>query len=337
MKKTSYFYLAVFALVASKLMAQMGATATTSFSTQELTALYETESVPSTEDAADDMCIWVSDANAEQSIIVGTDKTYGLMTYNLKGALLHRYPFGRMNNVDLFYFNQKPLVCASNRSNNCISIFELNAKGELKLLFEQPTLLRDVYGICAAKFRGDTYLFISDKKGKIQQWKLSSQNQTFHLEKVRTIKVKSVVEGMVANNEKERLYFAQEDVGVWFTSLSPKSDAKNLIYKTQANLKADFEGIALLNGKQYKKNYLFVSAQGSNKYFVLDEDTFELKRVFSVVDGPTVDGTSETDGLDVSALQSADFPEGILVVQDGMDDQGTQNFKLISLAQLQLE
>ena len=52
----------------------------------------------------------------------------------------------------------------------------------------------------------------------------------------------------------------------------------------------------------------------------------------------TVDGTEETDGIDlVAAPVGADYPAGLLVVQDGFnyDSDGArinQNFKLVSWA-----
>ena len=50
---------------------------------------------------------------------------------------------------------------------------------------------------------------------------------------------------------------------------------------------------------------------------------------FVVRDG-TVDGVSGTDGLDaLGGAVGPDFPEGLVVVQDDINDQATQNFKYI--------
>jgi 3-phytase len=53
-----------------------------------------------------------------------------------------------------------------------------------------------------------------------------------------------------------------------------------------------------------------------------------------VVDGETIDGTSETDGIDVTNLAMGDaFPNGFFIAQDGENytngKLGTQNFKLV--------
>jgi hypothetical protein len=48
------------------------------------------------------------------------------------------------------------------------------------------------------------------------------------------------------------------------------------------------------------------------------------------VDGNGIDGTSDTDGIDVTraALGEA-FPKGLFVAHDGQNDVGHQNFKLV--------
>ena len=48
------------------------------------------------------------------------------------------------------------------------------------------------------------------------------------------------------------------------------------------------------------------------------------------MDGEDIDGTQETDGLDVTnfGLGSA-FPNGVFVVQDGSNPGATQNYKCV--------
>jgi 3-phytase (myo-inositol-hexaphosphate 3-phosphohydrolase) len=47
-----------------------------------------------------------------------------------------------------------------------------------------------------------------------------------------------------------------------------------------------------------------------------------------VVDG-AVDGVTGTDGLAAASGVVGPFPEGLVVVQDDVNDTGTQNFKYI--------
>jgi 3-phytase len=101
-------------------------------------------------------------------------------------------------------------------------------------------------------------------------------------------------------------------------------------------LTADVEGIAIYRGKPGQSDYLVISSQGSNSYVVLDATPpYRVRGAFRVgynLDAG-IDGTSETDGLDVtSAALGAAYPDGMLAIQDGYKrlPDGTQNFKYVS-------
>ena len=47
-------------------------------------------------------------------------------------------------------------------------------------------------------------------------------------------------------------------------------------------------------------------------------------------DHPQIDETSDTDGIAATSTPLPGFPEGLLVVQDGDNPGGNQNFKLVS-------
>ena len=81
---------------------------------------------------------------------------------------------------------------------------------------------------------------------------------------------------------------------------------------------------------------LVVSSQGDNSYVVMDAVApYKVRGRFRVGFNleAGIDGTSETDGLDVtSADLGGAFRQGMLVIQDGykrMPD-GPQNFKYVS-------
>ena len=53
----------------------------------------------------------------------------------------------------------------------------------------------------------------------------------------------------------------------------------------------------------------------------------------------TVDGTSETDGIEIAAFSFGEsYPAGIFIAQDGANTDGTvskpQNFKVVSWAEI---
>ncbi|RMG61678.1 MAG: phytase, partial [Calditrichaeota bacterium] len=71
--------------------------------TVSVTPILETDPVPSSGDAADDACIWIHPTDPSQSLIIATDKTSGLLVYDLNGHQLQYLASGEPNNVDLRY------------------------------------------------------------------------------------------------------------------------------------------------------------------------------------------------------------------------------------------
>ncbi|MGH9852731.1 MAG: phytase, partial [Blastocatellia bacterium] len=73
--------------------------------------------------------------------------------------------------------------------------------------------------------------------------------------------------------------------------------------------------------------------QGNHSYVVYRrEDNNEFVKKFRVGDGGGIDGAEETDGIDVTTANLGPaFPQGVFVVQDGFNDKGNQNFKLVPL------
>lgn len=308
---------------------------------ETLYAAAETDPVPNAEDAADDIAIWENPNNVEQSIVVGTNKKGGLETYDLKGKRRYRYSFGKMNNVDLCLPKnslEPPLIAASNRSDQTVFLGKLLQDGQIiPLETKLITQLKDVYGLCFYNGEKQTYLFVSDTKGRIQQWQLFQTKNEWHGVLIRTFSFRSKVEGLVTDPITHKLYVAQEDKGLWEINVFPWQPLeKTLLLKTnKTHLQPDFEGLALLARSQDKR-YVFLSVQGNNTYGVLDLQSKKLIKQFKIAPSNGVDGTSETDGIDINPLSSTVFPNGILVVQDGDNQEQNQNFKYISLEALHL-
>ena len=80
--------------------------------------------------------------------------------------------------------------------------------------------------------------------------------------------------------------------------------------------------------------YLLASIQGNYSYAVFKrQQPHQYIGSFRIVDG-TVDGTEETDGIDICNIAlGKQYPKGILVVQDGFNYNGeehlSQNFKIV--------
>ncbi|MGH8179047.1 MAG: phytase [Steroidobacter sp.] len=310
--------------------------------------LAETEPVASYGDAADDPAIWVDAKDPSRSVVIGTDKKLGLNVYDLTGKRLQTAADGRMNNVDLrdgFQLAGKSIVvvAATNRTTKSISVYRFDPANRQLSSIADGVLdsgLEDPYGLCMYRSArsGAFYVLANDGvDGKLRQWKLLDRNGRVGIEQVREITVGSQAEGCAADDELGHLYVAEEDVGLWKYSAEPDAgDARTSVDAVEnGNLTDDVEGVSIYYGPN-GRGYLIASNQGEDNYAVYRrEGANEYLGKFHVVANEAlgVDGASETDGLDVvSAPLGAQFPAGLLVVQDGrnLTPAARQNFKYVS-------
>ncbi len=100
------------------------------------------------------------------------------------------------------------------------------------------------------------------------------------------------------------LYVAEEDVGLWRYSAAADGGSARTSVDTVANghLTDDAEGVTIFYGPG-QSGYLIVSSQGSNDYNVYQRDgDNKFIGKFAIVLSPAgIDGTSDTDGIDVTS------------------------------------
>ena len=300
----------------------------------EVNADVETEPVFAGDDAADDMCVLENFNNPESSLIISSDKKYGIIVYDLEGNKLYDYEVGRINNVDIIPFKSgqdKYLVAGTNRTYNSIDLYIFSSNGELekKIVREVVPSLKDVYGITFYDDEYNTYVFVSDKKGNVEQWSFNNDESNPEIKFERKLKFSSLVEGLVADESKGKIYIGQERKGIWELNAFPSLDSqKKLIFKKSKNFKPDFEGLALRDDGN-GEGYLIASVQGSNGYLIIDRKSLLAKIFFRIIDGDKIDGTTETDGIDVSSIKTSKFPNEFFIAQDDDNDGLNQNFKLV--------
>ena len=300
----------------------------------EVNADVETEPVFAGDDAADDMCVLENFNNPESSLIISSDKKYGIIVYDLEGNKLYDYEVGRINNVDIIPFKSgqdKYLVAGTNRTYNSIDLYIFSSNGELEknIVREVVPSLKDVYGITFYDDEYNTYVFVSDKKGNVEQWSFNNDESNPEIKFERKLKFSSLVEGLVADESKGKIYIGQERKGIWELNAFPSLDSqKKLIFKKSKNFKPDFEGLALRDDGN-GEGYLIASVQGSNGYLIIDRKSLLAKIFFRIIDGDKIDGTTETDGIDVSSIRTSKFPNGFFIAQDDDNDGLNQNFKLV--------
>lgn len=308
----------------------------------------------SEEDAADDPAIWVNPKESSKSLIYGSNKKGGLAVYNLQGDEVDYYPLGNINNVDIIYdfpFRDSLITVlgCSNRSDQSINLLKINADGKLQdiasgTLSVDTSLIDDIYGYCFAKDEktNQFYALINGKNGLLQQFEMIEGKEGIELVLERSVQFDSQTEGMVADNKYGFLYVGEEGKGIWKMEISPTTGSnKSFILKSDnsnPNIVYDIEGLSIY--EKGEEGYLIASSQGNFSYAVFDRKRDnEYLGSFKIEGSKKIDGVEETDGLDiVSDSLSADFPKGIIVLQDGFNFKGKelepQNFKYVSWTEL---
>ena len=184
----------------------------------------------------------------------------------------------------------------------------------------------------AVAVQAEVHAVLVGHEGEVRQFVLTADASGQPVSReVRRFEIGSISEGCAADEATDALYLAEENVGVWRYGLDPASgDARSLIQPIEKDvLVADAEGLTILRDGEAR--YLIGSSQGDSAFPVwrIDGADPEYRGRFVVEDG-VVDGVTGTDGLAAMGGRVSDaFPEGLVVVQDDVNDVGTQNFKYI--------
>lgn len=289
------------------------------------------------EDAADDPAIWRNPRDPARSLIVGTDKKAGLYVYGLDGTKRSSFPAGRVNNVDLRQIGDRVIVVASDRndvSTGKLAVFELDtAAAVLKPLGVLPVGPGEGYGLCLGQPRGDALdAFLVMKAGEIVQVELGF-GTTPGAAVVRRMKLATQSEGCVVDDRTATLYVGEETVGVWRFG-SKKTDAVEPVAVAKVDgtrLVTDVEGIALA-AEGARGGYLVVSSQGDNAYALWRLPDLKYAGRFRVAPNGAINGTQETDGIELSTASFPGYRGGVFIAQDGNNLPAAQNFKLVRWA-----
>ena len=293
-------------------------------------------------DAADDPAIWINEQDAKNSLILGTDKRRGLMVYDLAGNKVQSLNIGRLNNVDVRQhqaINNEThrWITASNHTLNSISVFTVDGENKVNHVTEIATNLPEIYGMCMYSSDSGHYVFINDKSGLFQQYKLTGNANSVTGELVREFTLPSQPEGCSADDKLGQLFAGEEDAGIWYIGAEPTAGNKAVkLQSVNEQLVADVEGMEIYHANDAR--YLVVSSQGDNSYvlYKISDDTqpsLSFAGKFNVIANldKGIDGVGETDGLTVTATALPGYPEGRLIVQDGYNRMPLQpqNFKVI--------
>ena len=310
----------------------------------QVAAAVETESAPSTGDAADDPAIWIHPKDPARSLVIGTNKAGGLMVFGMDGKRTQYFDGIQPNNVDVrggFARAGKAvgLAVASERKANTLAAWTIDPDtaqlAPLPITGIAPKI--EVYGFCLVRDPEDGALYgiITSKSGEIEQWRLDAAEDGTSLSatRVRTLRVPGQCEGCVGDDERGVFFVGEEEGGVWKCSTAPSTSAeprKVADVAPRGPLVADVEGIALLSIGE-NGGYLIVSSQGNNTLAVFERGGAHAYRgSFHVNAENGADPVTETDGVDVTQSSAGSgFEQGLLVVQDDKNPGGNQNFKYV--------
>ena len=301
-------------------------------------AVVETEPVPHDGDAADDPAIWVHPTEPERSLIIGTDKQGGggLAVYDLDGRELAFQADGAMNNVDL----RGTVVLAGNEDDNTLAIYRLEPERPRLVPITQGPITPGItlYGTCLYRsaVSGMLYAFVTSERGEVEQWALTQSDERYDGELVRSFGFDSQTEACVADDAAAIVYFGEESTGIWRVPAEPGDDAASTLVDgtgPDGHLTADVEGLAIAG--DVDDGVLIASSQGDDRYVVYRLDDGGYLATFTIEGSEGIDGVSGTDGLEVTTeALGGPFDRGLLVVQDGRNDDEHQNFKLVPLRSL---
>lgn len=307
----------------------------------------ETDVFPNTGDIADDSVIYADPTNPANSVVIADNKhnSGGIGVFNMQGKSIQYRADGKIGNVDLrtgFPFGGRNIVLvgANNRSNNTLIFWEYNPSTRqlsAPISGSIPTVPAN-YGFCMYKspVSGKYYAFVSQETGTapMEQYELSENAGKIVGTKVRTFNVGSIAEGCVVDDANQRLYVAQEDVGLWRYGAEPSDGSARTEFGRvgDGNLVADVEGMSIAYGPS-GTGYIVVSSQGSNQYAIYDRVSNAFIRKFAIGANGTVDAATGTDGLDISTANlGPGFTKGALIVHDESNTGSTtSNLKYIPL------
>jgi len=311
-----------------------------------VSALVETEG---TSGDVDDPAIWVNPADPAASLILGADKAQGLFVYDLTGVVRQFLPDGRLNNVDLrpFVLNgQQVALAGATRRNDEALVFYVIQDGVVRRAepWEHAAapgwmsgMVDDIYGFAMGQDAGGTYALVNYKSGHVLQWRIADRDGQIGLTFMRFWQVATQPEGMMADDRAGHVYVAEEDRGIWRYPLSPVLPAiatPIAMIPSDCLPQDDVEGLAIYDGADQR--YLVASAQGIDRaaIYALDGDAVPpCVGLVQIASGDSIDGVSETDGLDVTSQPLGPaFPQGLLVMMDDQNAGFTINFKLIDWA-----
>lgn len=166
---------------------------------------------------------------------------------------------------------------------------------------------------------GRLYFITTSKTGIVEQYELSDNGTGIVTgAKVRELIIGGPCEGIVADDERGRLYIAEETRGVWEFGAEPVGPARGKLIAAvgDSGLADDVEGLALY-AMNSGDGYLIVSSQGDSTFKV-----YQRSGAHRFIGAFAVEGVSGTDGIAVTgAPLSGPFAQGLFACHNGRNEK----------------
>lgn len=274
----------------------------------------------------DDPAIWINPENAENSMIVGTDKETGggLYVFDLNGKIVRKVTgLQRPNNVDIEYgldFNGKKIDIAATteRETNKVKIYQLPNMEEIgEFTVFDGEQERSPMGIALYKnpASGEIFAVVGRKSGPadgyLWQYKLTSKDGKISAEVARKFGKYSglkEIESIAVDDELGYIYYSDEQFGVHQYHADPQKGNDELLVFGKKDFVSDVEGISIFPASE-KTGFILVSNQQADTFNVYLRENPSAGRIAQI---PV--STKESDGSDVTAVNlGPKFPNGVFV------------------------
>ena len=287
-------------------------------------------------DAADDPAIYA--AHGAPAMILGTDKKAGLYVFDLAGEQRQFLPEGLLNNVDLLALEDGFVAGASDRGRMGVALYRLardgadDTAGRVVPAGFIDSDVGEPYGFCMGMFEGAPIAVLVGKSGDSRIYTLRSDaSGGWTGSETARFALPSQSEGCVVDSDAATLYVGEEAAGVWRFALDDVANPALVAATGDGRLVADVEGVTLIEDADGK--YLIVSSQGDSAFAVYRlgaGDPAYLGR-FRIGAANGIDAVSGTDGISAHSAHPAlgDYADGLVVVQDDVNEGNSQNFKLV--------
>lgn len=297
------------------------------------------ESLPSADDDANDVALWVHPEDPARSLLLLASGTAGLETYDLQGKRLGAYPGVELDHIDVAYGfalqgRERSLLVGYDRSSGGLLTFTLDAgSGRVAPAGATLSTHTEITGLCLYRspISGTQYAFASSDEGLLQQWQLFDEGGKVTGALVRSIPVGVGSTYCAADEPARQVYVAEESVGVWRFDAEPETEAvrSGVTYvRPLGPLEEEVKGLAIYK-TSLRDGYLIVSDVAAQRFNVHSLQDASLLGSFALA-GKSIDAVDDAEGLAASSLAlSPALPGGLLAVVDTKNDGGA-NIKIAS-------